>query len=189
MGVYDIVNMFNELVDEDPYKADALYYISLCWGCEGARLSYVIKYGDDVKYSQVVRELNRRKIMNIISDVCSIINRIVRNNSKFLEFFERDTIERFKRLSKKALKLFKVLSKLGIYESLIESDIGSILYTSMIVNSVLRSMFKVFYELKCCIIELVRAGLLVLCCIAPYEGLPHMYRVPIYSLKIWKMFS
>ncbi len=47
-------------------------------------------------------------------------------------------------------------------------------------------MFKTFYELLKCISELVQAGLLALCCIAPYEGLPHMYRVPKYSLRIWK---
>ncbi len=132
MSVRELIELFNRFVEEDLYKADALYYMLLCWDCEGARLSYIIKYGSDYKHDQVIKELHSRDVMNIVGSICEISDIVIDHNVKFLEFFEEDTKSKIRYLSASSMKLLRVIYRTRLYESLARHDLGSIMYSSII---------------------------------------------------------
>ncbi|NPB00061.1 MAG: hypothetical protein GXO10_01670, partial [Crenarchaeota archaeon] len=166
-------------------KADALYYMTLCWCCGGGRLSFKIKYGDDYKYSQVLDLVRKYKLINILTN-SDVAEYIARSDRRFITFFYKRTEEKLCELSENALQVADIIRRFKIYETLTEGDVNTLLYSSIMINTLLRKIVRSIYKARLAIFELVKTGLLVTCLWSPYEGLPHMYRIPHYSINIWQ---
>jgi len=180
-----LISLFKELIEEDMTKADALYYLTLCWCCGGGRLSFRIKYGSDEKYSEVLELVKKHKLINMIMSN-DVSEHIARSDRRFITIFRKKVEESLEEISNEALKVLNIIKRFNVYETLTEGDVNILLYSSIMINTLLRKIVRSIYKARLAIFELVKAGLLVTCLWSPYEGLPHMYRIPHYSIDIWR---
>jgi len=172
-------------VSEDLLKADALYYATLCWCCGGGRLSFRIKYGDDQKYNEVIELMRNLKLLHLVTSM-DVSEHIARADPRFLRIFREKVETQLENISEDAEHVAYIIRKFNIYETLTEGDVNTLLYSSIMINNLLRKIIRSIFRARLAIFELVRAGLLVTCLWSPYEGLPHMYRIPHYSIDIWR---
>ncbi len=185
MSLRELLALFRKFVEEDILKADALYYATLCWCCGGGRLSFRIKYGDDQKYSQVLNIMRDMKLLNLVTST-DVSEHLVRADYRFLRHFRNYVEEKIENLSEEGVRVMYIIRRFNIHETLTEGDVNTLLYSSIMINNLLRKIIRSIFKARLAIFELVRTGLLVTCLWSPYEGLPHMYRIPHYSIDIWR---
>ncbi len=185
MSLSKLISLFKKLIEEDITKADALYYLTLCWCCGGGRLSFRIKYGNDEKYSEVLELVKRQNLISIIMNN-DVSEHIAKSDRRFMYLFRRKVEEKLEEISDDALRVMNIIKRFNVHETLTEGDVNTLLYSSIMINMLLRRIVRSVYKARLAIFDLVKAGLLVTCLWSPYEGLPHMYRIPHYSIDIWR---
>ena len=184
----DAVRTVRELILElhacsEYILVDALYYWALCWGSSGAEQSFLLKYGSLEPYHRALQMLQSRVREASQTDLFSAIVSIVESLS--LRPLAEDVQKRVESLSAGSRMLAKLIRRLGLHEQLCYSC-GGVLEASSLLNMLARSLAGSVYTARLLVMELIRAGLLVACCWAPYEGFPHLYLVPKYSRFVWR---
>ncbi len=181
--------IYETIFQERDYRSlDALYYWALCLGSSGARLSFYLKYGTCTVYDEIIEKLHSRIPEGEIYNFQISIVKKLESLTDFCITLEQDVANRCKRLSEDARRFAKILIMLDIPRSLRFSTVEQLQLSSSI-NLIAKKIFRQHTKALSIIFELIGAGLLITCCWAQYEGFPHMYTVPIYSLQIWKKLT
>jgi len=159
---------------------DAMYYWAICLGSSGAERSFYLKYGRTDIYilaQRLVRSLLKNELeLEVLLD---LIEQSLPNS------LTEGVKARVAMLDNVSRRIVHVISRLKLYECL-KRDSEFLLEYSIAINNVMRKLLRNKINLILKVInDIVSTGLLISCAWSPYEGLPHLYVVPKYSLPVW----
>ncbi len=184
-----LCELFRRLRESPEYELllDAVYYWALCLGSSGAERSFCLRYGRPDVYARV-----QILIKSLLGETPSVetINALLDQVEQLLpQSLTLDVMTRVDRLDFTTRRVLSIIGRMRIYEGL-RRDSEFVLEYSIAINNIVRRLLNNKVSLILSILnKIISTGLLISCAWAPYEGLPHLYLVPKYSLPVWEKIS